>query len=193
MERLGKNPVARLHVGDRCFEESWRTARQALYRRALRLTRGDQGRAEELLSVTALKSLEVLRRIPERIRDPQGFLFLVLRHVHLDSARQEAREKRVFDKEAMWRMEEEGKEIPGGMDETRTPLDIFLVAERLESLSRAFGYLKPRQRALFDLFFLQECAYPEIAQALDISAALARKRVQLLRERLRTLTKSSQN
>ena len=81
-----------------------------------------------MLSVTALKSLEVLRRIPERIRDPQGFLFLVLRHVHLDSARQEAREKRVFDKEAMWRMEEEGKEIPGGMDETRTPLDIFLVA-----------------------------------------------------------------
>ena len=193
MEGSGKPPAAKFHAGDRRFEESWRAARRALYRRALYMTRADQGKSEDLLSATAIKSLQILRRMPERVHDAQGFLFLVLRHVHLDSARREAREKRIFDGEATWRMEEEGREMPEEAGETRTPLDALLAVERLEGLSRAIERLKPCQRVLFELAFLQERAYPEIAQALGVSVALARKRVQLLRERLRTLTKSSQD
>jgi RNA polymerase sigma-70 factor (ECF subfamily) len=192
MARSEKDP-AKPCAGDRQFEESWRATHRVLYRRALRLTRGDQDRADDLLSVTAVKSLQILRRLPEHIRDPQGFLFLVLRHAHLDMVRRKAREKWIFDEEATRRREEEGEELPeAASGTTRTPLDAILIAERMEDLARALDRLKPRQRALFKLVFLQERAYPEVAQTLGISAPLARKRVQLLRERLRMLTKSSQ-
>ena len=193
MEESGERPATRTWAGDPRFEESWHAVHRALYRHALRLTRGNQDGAEELLSATALKSLEILRRVPERVRNPRGFLFLVLRHAHLDRTRREAREKRIFDLETTRRMAEEGEEMPEDADRTRTPFDVFLAAERMEGLTRAVERLKPPQRLLFALVFLQERAYPEIAHSLGISDALARKRVQLLRERLRTLTKSSQN
>jgi RNA polymerase sigma-70 factor (ECF subfamily) len=193
MEHPEQNPVTDSRAGDRRFEESWRAAQRALYRRALRLTRGDHDGADDLVSATAIKSLQILRRAPEKIRDPQGFLFLVLRHVHLDMVRRETREKRIFDEDAT-RRREEGEELPeAATGMSRTPLDALLVAERMKSLTRALDRLKPQQRALFELAFFQERAYPEIAQTLGVSAALARKRVQLLRERLRMLTKSSQN
>jgi RNA polymerase sigma-70 factor (ECF subfamily) len=193
MAQSRKTPVEKTHVGDRCFEESWRAARQALYRRALRLTRGDPGQAEDLLSVTAIKSLKILRHAPEKIRDPQGFLFLVLRHAHLDGARRNMRERRIFDAEATRRMEEDGEEGAEETDKAQTPLDALLVAERLEGVFRALDRLSAQQRQLFDLAFIYEHAYPEIAETLGISAMLARKRVQLLRKKLRRLTKSSRD
>ncbi|MDR1648595.1 MAG: sigma-70 family RNA polymerase sigma factor [Zoogloeaceae bacterium] len=192
MVRTEKWPDKKIRAEDRCFEESWRAVYRALYRRALRLTRGDQGQAEDLLSVTAIKSLEILRRIPERIREPQGFLFLVLRHTYLDSARREMRGKRIFDVEATRLREEEGEETTGEVG-ARSPLDVLLVTERLEDVSRVFCRLTPQQRQLFELAFLHERAYPEIAENLGISTVLARKRVQLLREKLRRFTKSSQD
>ncbi|MBN0266617.1 RNA polymerase subunit sigma-70, partial [Pseudomonas aeruginosa] len=83
---------------DRLFEESWRAAQAGLRKRAQRLARGNSHRAEEWLSSTAVKALLFLRQSPERVRDPQGFLFLVLEHVYLDSARHQIREDRLIDR-----------------------------------------------------------------------------------------------
>jgi RNA polymerase sigma-70 factor (ECF subfamily) len=193
MAQSEKTLAAKTRDEDRCFEENWRVAHRALHRRALRLTRGNQDEAEDLLSITAIKSLEILRRIPDHIHNPQGFFFLVLCHVHLDDMRRNTREKRIFNADATRRMEEEGEEIAGEAEAARTPLDTLLIMERLEDISRAVYRLSPPQRQLFDLVFIGECAYPEIAEILGISAMLARKRVQLLRERLRRLTKSSRD
>ena len=46
--------------------------------------------------------------------------------------------------------------------------------------------MKREQQRLFDYRFLQELPYPDIAHLLRIDEAVARKRIQLLRRRLRT-------
>ena len=48
-------------------------------------------RAEELLGNAAIKALLFMRRSPHTITDPGGFLFVVLRHVFLDSVRRRGR------------------------------------------------------------------------------------------------------
>jgi RNA polymerase sigma factor (sigma-70 family) len=114
----------------------------------------------------------------------------------LDNVRREEREKRIFGEDILWRTKEENEdeeEENEVVDEARTPFETLLAVERLENVFRVLGYLTPSQRQLFELIFLGGHSYPEIAEILDISAALARKRVQLLREKLRRLTKSSQD
>ena len=66
---------------DRLFEASWRAVHGELRRRALRRAKGNLDQGQEWLAATAIKALLFFRRSPERIRDPQGFLFLVLDHV----------------------------------------------------------------------------------------------------------------
>jgi RNA polymerase sigma-70 factor (ECF subfamily) len=155
------------------------------FRRARKLAKGNIWQAEEWLSDAALKSLEILRRIPERIHNPQGFLFLALQHAYLDGIRKATREKRMIDHDASPEQSEE----PAA---TQTPFEVFAGKEHLERLCRSLSRLDPAWQRLFVLAFIEECPYPEIAARLEISVALARKRIQRLRGELRRLTKSSQ-
>ncbi|PAU65647.1 RNA polymerase subunit sigma-70 [Pseudomonas sp. PIC25] len=164
---------------DRLFEQSWRAVQPNLRKRAQRLARGDRERAEEWLSNTALKALLFLRRAPERVRDPEGFMFLVLEHVYLDSARHHQRESRLFDHGVDLHSEQ--------IDRFASPANLLERLEQLERLAQigaAVARLPLPQQRLFELRFIEERPYADIADELGITQPLVRKRVQLLRNRL---------
>ncbi|TRX74977.1 RNA polymerase sigma factor [Pseudomonas mangiferae] len=172
-----------LAVIDQVFEASWRAAQPNLRRRARRLARGNPDRAEEWLASTALKALLFMRRSPERIRDPQGFLFLVLEHVYLDSVRRRQREERLFDF-SIDLQDDSQERFPA-------PHSVLESLERQEQLSlieRALTRLPAAQRQLFELRFIEERPYADIAVELGVTPILARKRVQLLRHSLHAAT-----
>ncbi|MGG6867801.1 UNVERIFIED_CONTAM: sigma-70 family RNA polymerase sigma factor [Pseudomonas aeruginosa] len=177
---------------DRLFEESWRAAQAGLRKRAQRLARGNSHRAEEWLSSTAVKAMLFLRQSPERVRDPQGFLFLVLEHVYLDSARHQIREDRLIDRGID--LHDEDRLIDRGIDlhdgqlerfaAVGSPLERLEQLERLDQVDKALASLSRQQQQLFELRFIEELPYADIASQLGIAPPLVRKRVQLLRSRL---------
>ncbi len=110
---------------------------------------------------------------------PQGFLFLVLEHVYLDSARHQIREDRLIDR---------GIDLHDGQLErfaaVGSPLERLEQLERLDQVDKALASLSRQQQQLFELRFIEELPYADIASQLGIAPPLVRKRVQLLRSRL---------
>ncbi|MBE1160754.1 RNA polymerase sigma factor [Dyella acidiphila] len=166
---------------DALFERAWNTVHFDLQRRALHLVRGDRGAAEELVADTAIKALTYMRRMPGRIRNPEGFLFVVLSHVFLDHVRHSDREDRVLRFSADF----DDDHCAEAVAPSPQPLDVVEMRESLSALSMAIEQLPPSWRQLFALKFEQDLPYAVIAERLQINEALARKRVELLRRRLR--------
>ncbi|QHC86941.1 RNA polymerase subunit sigma-70 [Pseudomonas chlororaphis] len=166
---------------DQLFEASWRAVYPELMRRANRRARGNLALAQEWLSNTAVKALLFFRRSPERIREPQGFLFLVLDHVFLDSLRRSKREGQVFDHSVD--LEHDHQALLAAP--CLSVLEYVEQFERLTQLGSRVAQLPVLQRRLFEMRFVEELPYPQIAAELGIAQPLARKRVQLLREALR--------
>ncbi len=168
-------------LADRLFESSWRAVLPGLQRRARQLARGNADGAQEWLAAAAIKALLFFRRSPERIRDPQGFLFLVLEHVFLDSCRRRTREQRLFvdladvEQDPMQQLEASQLSV----------LEHVELLEALAQLSRRVAQLPLKKRRLFELKFIEDLSYPHIAAELGMNQPLARKHVQLLREQLR--------
>ncbi|MGY2400315.1 RNA polymerase sigma factor [Pseudomonas sp. SDO5271_S396] len=166
---------------DQLFEASWRAVQGELKRRALRRAKGNQDQGQEWLSATAIKALLFFRRSPERIRDPQGFLFLVLDHVFFDSLRRSKREGRVFDDSVVLEHDH--------LAELAAPCASVLERveryERLEQIEAHLAQLPVSQQRLFEMRFVDELPYPQIAAELQVKLPLVRKRVQLLRIALR--------
>ena len=167
--------------GDESFERAWRTIHFDLERRALQLMKGDRPAAEELVADTALKTLLYMRRMPARIRNPEGFMFIVLNHVFLDSVRHADREHRVM-RPAPDLDEDHSPEIAA---RSPTPSRVLELNETLSSIAATVDELSAEKRQLFALKFEQELPYAAIAGELHINEGLARKRVELLRRTLR--------
>lgn len=172
---------AAVRNGDESFERAWRTIHFDLERRAMQLMKGDRSAAEELVADTAIKTLLYMRRMPARIRNPEGFMFIVLNHVFLDSVRHADRESRVM------------RPAPD-IDEDRSldaaapspsPARVVEINETLSSIADTVDALPAEKRHLFALKFEQELPYAAIAGELRINESLARKRVELLRRTLR--------
>ncbi|MDR6679606.1 RNA polymerase sigma factor [Pseudomonas oryzihabitans] len=166
---------------DQLFEQSWRAVYPELRRKSLRQTRGNLDRAQECLAATALKALLFFRRSPQRIRDPQRFLFLVLDHVFFDSLRHKRREEQILDLS----VELELVNPDDAAISSSSPFEQLELCERLEHLHRHLAYLPFLQQRLFQLKFVDDMPYPQIARELGITEPLARKRVQLLRAALK--------
>ncbi|MDR1461749.1 MAG: RNA polymerase sigma factor [Azoarcus sp.] len=174
-----EDECAETETADACFTASWRAVHEKLNRRARYLAKGDHARAEDLLSCTAIKSLQLLRRSAKRIHNPEGFLFLVLQHTHIDSLRREQRENRIFDHAEAEYIEQIA--VP------QSPLEYLSHKRTVEMLARLVSRLPPVQQQLLTLAFINGASYAEIAACLGISNALVRKRIQLLRDKLRLL------
>lgn len=166
---------------DALFERAWKAVHFDLKRRALHLVRGDRASAEDLVADTAVKALMYMRRMPQRIRNPEGFLFVVLNHVFLDHVRHSDREDRVL----RFSGDFDDDHCADAMAVTPQPLDAVEMMESLSVLSSAVQRLPASWRQLFALKFEQDLSYAVIAERLHINEALARKRVELLRRRLR--------
>jgi RNA polymerase sigma-70 factor (ECF subfamily) len=175
--------------GNTTFESAWRNVRLPLERRARKLARGDLVSADELLADTALKALLYMRRMPHRIRNPEGFMFAVLNHVFLDSARHASREARVL----YFCSEDDLDYFNAAAATTSSPCYILELDEGLMQIAEIVENLPPLQHLLFSMRFEHEMSYAAISQELNISEALARKRIELLRRRLRTMLHERQS
>jgi len=169
------------HGMDSQFEQAWRAHHAALARRARRLTGGHADRADELLAATALKALLFMRHSPRFMEQPKNFLFVVLRHVFLDSLRRRVREGQLFD-DAIDIHEErvttEASAEPSAMQRLEHQ-------QQIAGITVAVRAMTPAQQRLFVFRFLDDLPYPLISERLGINQPLVRKRVQLIRERLR--------
>lgn len=167
------------HGMDSQFEQAWRAHHVALARRARRLVGGHADRADELLATTALKALLFMRHSPRFMEQPKNFLFVVLRHVFVDSVRRRLREGQLFDDSID--IHEERMEVatePSAMQRLEHHQQITGIAAALHAMT-------PSQQRLFVFRFLDDMSYPLISERLGINQPLVRKRVQLIRERLR--------
>ncbi|MFC6841691.1 RNA polymerase sigma factor [Xanthomonas theicola] len=160
------------------FTHAWRTALPDLRRRALRLVNGRLDAAEDLLSDTAVKALLFIRRSPDAMTDPQGFLFVVLRHVFLDAVRRRRSGAGPLD-------QQQAKDVDTVADRAMTALQRAELDDQLQRVVAAVAALTRAQRRLFAYRFVDELPYPMIATLLSINQPLVRKRVELLRKRLR--------
>lgn len=166
-------------IADEMFVKAWHATKPELERRARRLADGHRDRADDLLANTAIKALLFMRRSPDAMNDPDGFLFVVLRHVFLDSVRRNGRDGEVFDR---------GVDIAAegvAQDLELSALQRMELDEQLSRVIAAVAALNRDQKRLFAYRFIDDLPYPAIAERLSINQPLARKRVQLLRERLR--------
>lgn len=168
-------------VADEIFVDAWNHVLPDLRRRALRLTCGHFDRAEDLIANTALKALMFMRRSPEMLTDPNGFLFVVLRHVFLDSVRRRAPEDRIFERIG------DDSPVPDLREESLVGPQRIEVEEQLALIQLALQTMKDEQRRLFAYRFIDDLSYPVIADRLQINETVARKRIQLLRRKLRTV------
>lgn len=167
---------------DERFERAWRACLPMLLRRARRLAGGHADRADELLAATALKALLCLRRRPQCLDHVKGFLLVVLRHVFVDGIRRSIREGQVFDGAA------DIHETAGRRDDAMAPSAMQWLehVQQIDGVQRALRRLSPEQRQLFAFRFIDDLPYPQIAERLGVNQPLLRKRVQLIRDRLRS-------
>ena len=165
---------------DQLFERTWRAAYPALRCRARHLAGGQPDRADDLLAGAAIKALQFIRRSPEKLTDPQVFLFVVLRHVFLDSVRRRARDDRLFEYSVD--IEDDPGIADTGNDHATEQWNER--REQLRLVASAMRRMPGEQQRLFVLRFLDELPYSAIAERMGINEPLARKRVQLLRTRL---------
>ncbi|MEH6418379.1 RNA polymerase sigma factor [Pseudomonas sp. CGJS7] len=167
-------------AADEMFANAWRISLPELEARARRFAEGQRDRAEELLANTAIKALLFMRRSPETVTDPCGFLFVVLRHVFLDSVRRRGRDREVFD-----RNREVDSEAGGFAHDGLSALQKLELDQQLDRVVAAVARMSREQRRLFAYRFIDDLPYPVIAEKLHINQPLARKRVELLRNRLK--------
>lgn len=173
--------IEALRPADQMFVHAWRAMQPELNRRARRLADGHQDRADDLLANTAIKALLFMRRSPEAMTDPGGFLFVVLRHVFLDSMRRSGRDVEMFDRA----IDVESEEVVQASSGALSALQRIELEEQLARVTAAVRAMTQDQKRLFSLRFLHDLPYPTIAEKMGINQPLLRKRVQLLRKRLR--------
>ncbi|AOK28080.1 MULTISPECIES: RNA polymerase sigma factor [Burkholderia] len=165
------------------FAEAWDKVRPNLWQRARRLSRGDRDKADELLAITALKVFVYMRNAPQRIREPEGFMFMVLNHVFLDTVRRGARDRQIFD----YSTDSHSLDARTVASDDSSIQRRFEIAQMLSMIERAVDRLPAPEQALFRMKFQQDLPYPVIAAEFGINEALARKRIETIRRKLRKL------
>jgi RNA polymerase sigma factor (sigma-70 family) len=166
-------------AADAMFVDAWRAVLPELRRRALRLAEGHRDRADDMVADTAIKALLFMRRSPQAMTDPQGFMFVVLRHVFLDAVRRRKREGEVVDRGV-----DAGAEVDRAAASGLSAPQHAELQDQMARVVTAVAALSHEQRRLFALRFVEDLPYPAIAGRLHVNQPLVRKRVQLLRRRL---------
>ena len=126
--------------------------------------RGDPDAAIEVLHDMFIK-LASAERPPERVENPGGFLWKMLRNFAADGRRRRAVEDRLFDRDGL------PETMAGGADPER----ILAARQRLATVQRAFDEMSPRVRQVFWLRRIEGCSQAETATRLGISTSAAEK------------------
>lgn len=149
-----------------------------LMRYALRHSKGHHELAESFLSDTAVKMLMRLNANDAGISNLPAFTYTCLRHVAVDHWRKSQRQGPHVSVDEI--------EAISGTASQEVPFDQQLISR--EDLSLALLYiaeLPASHRLVAEARFFDGSSYNTIARAMNISPALARKRVQQVRGQLR--------
>jgi RNA polymerase sigma factor (sigma-70 family) len=102
----------------------------------------------------------------------------ILRNLAIDQHRSARRAAAIHDYSVLLDQDAELWRLPPAACDTHAQL---AARQELAAVRRRVAHLPEAARTLFAERFIEECSYREIARRLDITEALARKRVQKLR------------
>ncbi len=143
----------------------------ALLSFALRLTRGDRQRAEDVVQETLLRAW----RHPEALVAERGpvrpWLFTVARHVAIDAERQRAARPAEVSDDVL-------AELPAGGDDVEHVLETWLVADALGSLS-------PAHRGVLVATYFRDRSVSEAARELGVPEGTVKSRTHYALQALR--------
>jgi RNA polymerase sigma-70 factor (ECF subfamily) len=150
----------------------WHRHGDALLRFALKLTRGDRHRAEDIIQETLLRAW----RHPEVVGAGDGairaWLFTVTRHVAIDMWRARSRADETIED---WQTE---------LPDPAEPIEQVVTAMEVRA---AIAQLTPQQRYVVVAMYFHEQSTVEIAQALAIPVGTVKSRAHYGLRRLREL------
>lgn len=161
----------------------WVQCKPMLKGRALRLTNGDPDAAEELLSATILKAANHFNGRPVHLKDPKAFFMFALKNEFISQYRKKRHEFKHRDADTDVhedRIAQSDWEAKGQERE-------LVTRQELQRLQGALLDLPDIYQQIFSMKFVEDRSYPEISEELEISQALARKRVQFLRQKLKVM------
>lgn len=156
----------------------WQTSYPILMRRARKLVRGGSQDPEDLISEAMVKVLNYLS-LQREAENFVGLMLVSLLQVYLDGNRKQG--NRIFAGAG------EFSDVVGYGD---TGMDMPCVERSYiakETLGDIFDYLAtmpPGAQQLFQLRFVSDLSYGEIAQAMGITEVCARQKVKKLRQKL---------
>jgi RNA polymerase sigma-70 factor (ECF subfamily) len=113
------------------------------------------------------------------LREVRAYYFLVLRNLAIDEFRSARRSAALYDRSIDVHSEAQAWCLPCPSGD---PHDALAARRALGDVGSLLDQLPDEARDLFVKRFVEERSYGEIAPALGVSEALARKRVQKLRE-----------
>lgn len=162
--------------------QGWMQCAQILRGRAMRLTNGNVDEAEDILSSTILRTATHVLLHHTEVREPRSFFLCALNNEFISRCRKHAHERRLrdFHADVYSDLLASDGEPAASLEDARSNRDT------LTRVQYVVARLPADARILFNLRFREDRSSAEIAALLNISPALARKRIQLLREKLRS-------
>ena len=165
----------------RAFEEVLAEHLDALFRTALRLCRGHEADAEDLLQDTALRAFNAYGGL----REPsaaRSWLFTILGRTHLNRARGARRRAETastdLDEPAFEAALAEWRPLP-------SPAEALESRQLAEQLTRALDDLAPEQRAIVLLVDVEGFTQREVAGMLEVPEGTVASRLFRARRQLR--------
>jgi len=160
------------------FWAVWLEHSDYLRRQSLRMT-GNRFDAEDALSTAMLRAARVFSRV--EIRNHRAWLFRVLHNVCMDQHRHHQRQPLYAEPVAD---ELQQPTALDGREAERSPEDRLADTQLVEALERALASL-PTSLVEPLLLYLDDKSDAEIADSLEVSREVVRKRRQIARDRLR--------
>lgn len=155
------------------------TEREFFRKMCMRWLRGHRHDVEDVLSKGSINAFEYILSHPANVRRFRPWMLRILFNLSIDTARFQSR----FVSASSDDDDDGGVAIFGCAPDV---VERALMCEEIaRSIARAVQGLPPKLHEVFELRFVEERQYDDISQTLLISPQNARKRIQLVRERLR--------
>lgn len=171
------------------FWEVWLLHQDHLLRQCLRIMSGNMADAEDALSSAMMRASSRYEIYADEIINQRAWLSRLVRNSCIDHFRAEQRRHRLLERHAPGsnaRHYTEPQPVPpAGATLQPSPEQKAIDRSLLSRLAEDIRCLPDHLRRPLMMRFLQDKSYAEIAEALGLSNAAVRKRIQLARQRLR--------
>ncbi len=161
------------------FWQIWLAHRDYLRRYSLRFLRGNIADAEDALSEAMLKALQAFSK--SEIRNPRAWLLRLVHNACMDHHRRRHRQSELIHEIAE---DDDGFGAVVAPRSDRSPEEVLAGLQLLDDLQRALKALPP-SLAVPLLLYLDDHPDAEIADNLNVTKEVVRKRRQIAREWLR--------